>query len=132
MQEVFKFINIQSASKNSEKALFFRKSFNDNSEERKKEWYKKLDNLNIPQNYSKRFPKAELNEFIREMNFQLELRINNRNFIMEIYENKRYKFIIIDNKREKVLELNFQNTVEKIRSNNRLGYNEFILCRNGY
>ncbi len=131
MQEVFKFINIQSASKNSEKALFFRKSFNDNSEERKKEWYKKLDNLNIPQNYSKRFPKAELNEFIREMNFQLELIINNKNFIMEIYENKRYKFIIIDNKREKVLELNFQDTVEKIRSNNRLGYNEFILCRNG-
>lgn len=132
MQEVFKFINIQSASKNSEKALFFRKSFNDNSEERKKEWYKKLDNLNIPQNYSKRFPKAELNEFIREMNFQLELIINNKNFIMEIYENKRYKFIIIDNKREKVLELNFQDTVEKIRSNNRLGYNEFILCRNGH
>ena len=131
MQEVFKFINIQSESKNSEKALFFRKSFNDNSEERKKEWYKKLDNLNIPQNYSKRFPKAELNEFIREMNFQLELIINNKNFIMEIYENKRYKFIIIDNKREKVLELNFQDTVEKIRSNNRLGYNEFILCRNG-
>ena len=130
MQEVFKFINIQSASKNSEKALFFRKSFNDNSEERKKEWYKKLDNLNIPQNYSKRFPKAELNEFIREMNFQLELRINNKNFIMEIYENKKYKFIIIDNKREKVLELNFQDTVEKIRSNNSLGYNEFILCRN--
>ena len=132
MQEVFKFINIQSASKNSEKALFFRKSFNDNSEERKKEWYKKLDNLNIPQNYSKRFPKAELNEFIREMNFQLEFRINNKNFIMEIYENKRYKFIIIDNKREKVLELNFQDTVEKLRSNNRLGYNEFILCRNGH
>ncbi|WP_435307865.1 hypothetical protein [Sebaldella termitidis] len=132
MQEVFKFINIQSASKNSEKALFFRKSFNDNSEERKKEWYKKLDNLNIPQNYSKRFPKAELNEFIREMNFQLELRINNKNFIMEIYENKRYKFIIIDNKREKVLELNFQDIVEKLRSNNRLGYNEFILCRNGH
>ena len=131
MQVVFKFINIQSASKNSEKALFFRKSFNDNSEERKKEWYKKLDNLNIPQNYSKRFPKAELNEFIREMNFQLELIINNKNFIMEIYENKRYKFIIIDNKREKVLELNFQDTVEKIRSNNRLWYNEFILCRNG-
>ena len=132
MQEVFKFINIQSASKNSEKALFFRKSFNDNSEERKKEWYKKLDNLNIPQNYSKRFPKAELNEFIKEMNFQLDLRINNKNFIMEIYENKKYKFIIVDNKREKVLELNFQNTVEKIRSNKRLGYNEFILCRNGH
>ena len=132
MQEVFKFINIQSASKNSEKALFFRKSFNGSSEEIKKEWYRKLDNLNIPQNYSKRFPKAELNEFIREMNFQLELRINNKNFIMEIYENKKYKFIIIDNKREKVLELNFQDTVEKLRSNNRLGYNEFILCRNGH
>ena len=66
------------------------------------------------------------------MNFQLELRINNKNFIMEIYENKKYKFIIIDNKREKVLELNFQDTVEKLRSNNRLGYNEFILCRNGH
>ena len=132
MQEVFKFINIQSASKNSEKALFFRKSFNDNRKKKIKEWYKKLDNLNIPQNYSKRFPKAELNEFIREMNFQLELRIKNKNFIMEIYENKKYKFIIIDNKREKVLELNFQNTVEKIRSNKRLGYNEFILCRNGH
>ena len=66
------------------------------------------------------------------MNFQLDLRINNKNFIMEIYENKKYKFIIIDNKREKVLELNFQNTVEKIRSNKRLGYNEFILCRNGH
>ena len=132
MQEVFKFINIQSASKNSEKALFFRKNFNGNSEEIKKEWYRKLDNLNTPKNYAKRFPKAELNEFIREMNFQLELIINNKNFIMEIYENKRYKFIIIDNKREKVLELNFQYTVEKIRSNNRLGYNEFILCRNGH
>ena len=132
MQEVFKFINIQSASKNSEKALFFRKSFNGSSEEIKKEWYRKLDNLNTPKNYAKRFPKAELNEFIREMNFQLELRINNKNFIMEIYENKKYKFIIIDNKREKVLELNFQDTVEKLRSNNRLGYNEFILCRNGH
>ena len=132
MQEVFKFINIQSASKNSEKALFFRKNFNGSSEEIKKEWYRKLDNLNTPKNYAKRFPKAELNEFIREMNFQLELRINNKNFIMEIYENKKYKFIIIDNKREKVLELNFQYTVEKIRSNNRLGYNEFILCRNGH
>ena len=41
MQEVFKFINIQSASKNSEKALFFRKSFNGSSEEIKKEWYRK-------------------------------------------------------------------------------------------
>ena len=132
MQEVFKFINIQSESKNSEKALFFGKNFNSNNEEIKKEWYRKLDNLNIPQNYSKRFPKAELNEFIREMNFQLELRIKNKNFIMEIYENKKYKFIIIDNKREKLLELNFQDTVEKIRSNNRLGYNEFILCRNGH
>ncbi len=132
MQEVFKFINIQSASKNSEKALFFRKNFNGSSEEIKKEWYRKLDNLNTPKNYAKRFPKAELNEFIREMNFQLELRINNKNFIMEIYENKKYKFIIIDNKREKVLELNFQDTVEKIRSNNRLGYNEFILCGNGH
>ena len=132
MQEVFKFINIQSASKNSEKALFFRKNFNGSSEEIKKEWYRKLDNLNTPKNYAKRFPKAELNEFIREMNFQLELRINNKNFIMEIYENKKYKFIIIDNKRKKVLELNFQDTVEKLRSNNRLGYNEFILCRNGH
>ena len=131
MQEVFKFINIQSASKNSEKALFFRKNFNSNNEKIKKEWYRKLDNLNTPKNYSKRFPKAELNEFIKEMNFQLDLRIKNKNFIMEIYENKKYKFIIIDNKREKVLELNFQYTVEKIRSNNRLGYNEFILCRNG-
>ena len=93
MQEVFKFINIQSESKNSEKALFFGKNFNSNNEEIKKEWYRKLDNLNIPQNYSKRFPKAELNEFIREMNFQLELRIKNKNFIMEIYENKKYKFI---------------------------------------
>ena len=82
MQEVFKFINIQSASKNSEKALFFRKNFNSNNEEIKKEWYTKLDNLNTPKNYSKRFPKAELNEFIREMNFQLELRINNKNFII--------------------------------------------------
>ena len=78
MQEVFKFINIQSASKNSEKALFFRKNFNGSSEEIKKEWYRKLDNLNTPKNYAKRFPKAELNEFIREMNFQLELRINNK------------------------------------------------------
>jgi hypothetical protein len=101
VQEVFKFINIKSTSKNLEKALFFRKNFNGNSEEIKKEWYRKLDNLNTPKNYSKRFPKAELNEFIREMNFQLELRINNKNFIMEIYENKRYKFIIIDKKERK-------------------------------
>ncbi|MDR2879549.1 MAG: hypothetical protein LBV03_06520 [Fusobacteriales bacterium] len=76
MQEVFKFINIQSTSKNSEKTLFFRKSFNGSSEKIKKEWYRKLDNLNTPKNYAKRFPKAELNEFIREMNFQLKLRIN--------------------------------------------------------
>ena len=37
--------------------------------------------------------------------------------------------MIIDNKRLKVLKLNFQGIIERIRSNNRLRYNEFILCR---
>ena len=131
MKEIFKFINIQSISGESEKPLFFRKSFEDGKDGEIQEWYRKLCTLNIPKNYSRRFPKAEFNEFLQAMGLQLELRINNKNFIMEIYENKKYKFIIIDNKRKKVLELNFQDTVEKLRSNNRLGYNEFILCRNG-
>lgn len=129
MEEVFKFINIQSISKNSEKPLFFKKNFKEIEIEEIEKWNEKLLNLNIPNNYSKRFIKAELNDFLREMNLELELRINNKNFIMEIYENKFYKFIIIGNNSSKKLELNFQNTIEKIKSKNRIGYKEYILCR---
>ena len=98
MEEVFKFINIQSISGDSEKPLFFRKSFGDDeSEEEIQKWYEKLAALNVPNNYSRRFPKAEFNEFLQIMDLQLELRINNKDFIMEVYENKRYKFIVIGN-----------------------------------
>ena len=130
MREVFKFISIQSISGNSEKPLFFRKNFEDGSEEEIREWYKKLAALNVPKNYSKRFPKGEFNEFLHEMGFVLELRINNKDFIMEVYESKLYKFIVIGNSGGKRVELNFQNTLERICSKNRLGYREFILCGN--
>ncbi len=127
MKEIFKFINIQSISGESEKPLFFRKSFEDGKDGEIQEWYRKLCTLNIPKNYSRRFPKAEFNEFLQAMGLQLELRINNKNFIMEIYENKRYKFIVSGNRGDKKVEINFQGVVEKISSKNRVGYKEFIL-----
>ena len=81
MGEIFKFINIQSISGESEKPLFFRKSFGDWKEDEIEKWYRKLVTLNVPKNYSRRFPKAEFNEFLQGMGLQLELRINNKNFI---------------------------------------------------
>ncbi len=130
MGEIFKFINIQSISGESEKPLFFRKDFKDVEEEEIGKWYGKLADLNVPKNYSRRFPKAEFNEFLWIMNLQLELRINNKDFIMEIYENKLYKFIVIGNTGSKKVKLFFQGVVEKICSKNRMGYKEFILCEN--
>ena len=132
MREVFKFINIQSVSGDSEKPLFFKKSFGDGEEEEIEKWYRKLAALNVTNNYSRRFPKAEFNEFLQIMDLQLELRINNKDFIMEVYENKRYKFIVIGNTGDKRVELNFQDVVERICSKNRVGYREFILCGNIY
>ena len=130
MREIFKFINIQSISGESEKPLFFRKSFGDWKEDEIEKWYRKLVTLNVPKNYSRRFPKAEFNEFLQGMGLQLELRINNKNFIMEVYESRKYKFIVIGNSGDKKVEINFQGVVEKICSKNKVGYKEFILCEN--
>ena len=127
MKEIFKFINIQSISGESEKPLFFRKSFEDGKGREIEKWCRKLCTLNVPKNYSRRYLKAEFNEFLQAMGLQLELRINNKNFIMEIYENKRYKFIVSGNRGDKKVEINFQGVVEKISSKNRVGYKEFIL-----
>ena len=42
--------------------------------------------------------------------------------------NENFKFIVIMNSRDREVELNFQNTIEKIRSKNGIGYEEYILC----
>ncbi len=62
------------------------------------------------------------------MSFDLILRIVNAGFGMRLYENKHFKFIVIMNSREREVELKFQNTIEKIRSKNGIGYEEYILC----
>ena len=130
MREIFKFINIQSVSGESEKPLFFRKSFEDGKDGEIEEWSRKLCTLNVPKNYSRRFPKAEFNEFLQVMGLQLELRINNKDFIMEVYESREHKFIVIGNSGDKKVEINFQGVMERICSKNRVGYREFILCKN--
>ena len=46
MKEIFKFINIQSISGESEKPLFFRKSFEDGKGREIEKWCRKLCTLN--------------------------------------------------------------------------------------
>ena len=128
MVEVFKFINVQSGSKKSERALFFRKNFKTYDEKEIKKWKDELEKFNIPRNYSNTVKDGEFNTFLGKMSFDLILRIVNTGFSMRLYENKDFKFIVIMNSREREVELNFQNTIEKIRSKNGIGYEEYILC----
>ena len=62
------------------------------------------------------------------MSFELIFKIVNTGFGMKLYENKDFKFIVIMNSRDREVEFNFQNTIEKIRSKNGIGYEEYILC----
>ena len=126
--EVFKFINVQSGSKKSERPLFFRKFFKVYDKDEIEKWKRELEKFNIPRNYSNTVKDGELNVFLGKMSFDLILKIVNTGFGMKLYENKDFKFIVIMNSREKEIELNFQNTIEKIRSRNGKGYEEYILC----
>ena len=128
MVEVFKFINVQSGSKKSERALFFRKNFKTYDEKEIEKWRNELEKFNIPRNYSNTVKDGEFNVFLGKMSFDLILKIVNTGFSMRLYENKDFKFIVIMNSREKEIELNFQNTIEKIRSKNGMGYEEYVLC----
>lgn len=128
MVEVFKFINVQSGSKKSERPLFFRKNFKVYDKDKIEKWKEELEKFNIPRNYSSTVKDGELNVFLGKMSFDLILKIVNTGFGMKLYENKDFKFIVIMNSREKEIEFNFQNTVEKIRSKNGVGYEEYILC----
>ena len=128
MVEVFKFINVQSGSKKSERALFFRKNFKTYDEKEIKKWKDELEKFNIPRNYSNTVKDGEFNTFLGKMSFDLILRIVNTGFSMRLYENKDFKFIVIMNSRDREVEFNFQNTIEKIRSKNGIGYEEYILC----
>lgn len=130
MVEVFKFINVQSGSKKSERALFFRKNFKTYDEKEIEKWKEELEKFNIPRNYSNTVKDGEFNVFLGKMSFDLILKIVNTGFSMRLYENKDFKFIVIMNSREREVELNFQNTIEKIRSKNGIGYEEYILCGN--
>ena len=128
MIEVFKFINVQSGSKKSERPLFFRKNFKVYDKDEIEKWMGELERLNIPRNYSNTVKDGEFNVFLVKMSFDLILKIVNTGFSMRLYENKDFKFIVIMNSREREVELNFQNTIEKIRSKNGIGYEEYILC----
>ena len=128
MIEVFKFINVQSGSKKSERPLFFRKNFKTYDEKEIEKWKEELERFNIPRNYSNTVKDGEFNVFLVKMSFDLILKIVNTGFSMRLYENKDFKFIVIMNSREREVELNFQNTIEKIRSKNGIGYEEYILC----
>ena len=116
MVEVFKFINVQSGSKKSERPLFFRKNFKVYDKDEIEKWKVGLEKFNIPRNYSNSVKDGEFNVFLEKMSFDLVLKIINTGFGMKLYENKDFKFIVIMNSREKEIELNFQNTIEKIRS----------------
>ncbi len=129
MLEVFKFINVQSGSKKSERPLFFRKNFKTYNKDEIEKWKGELERFNIPRNYSNTVKDGEFNIFLGKMSFDLILKIVNTGFGMKLYENKDFKFIVIMNSRDKEVELNFQNTIEKIRSKNGIGYEEYILCR---
>ena len=128
MVEVFKFINVQSGSKKSERPLFFRKHFKTYDKDEIEKWKVGLEKFNIPRNYSNTVKDGEFNVFLEKMSFDLVLKIINTGFGMKLYENKDFKFIVIMNSREKEIELNFQNTIEKIRSKNGMGYEEYVLC----
>ena len=128
MIEVFKFINVQSGSKKSERPLFFRKNFKVYDKDEIEKWKVGLEKFNIPRNYSNSVKDGEFNVFLEKMSFDLILKIVNTGFGMKLYENKDFKFIVIMNSRDKEVELNFQNTIEKIRSKNGIGYEEYILC----
>ena len=128
MIEVFKFINVQSGSKKSERPLFFRKFFKVYDKDEIEKWKEELERFNIPRNYSNTVKDGELNVFLGKMSFDLILKIVNTGFGMKLYENKDFKFIVIMNSRDRKVELNFQNTIEKIRSKNGIGYEEYILC----
>ena len=128
MVEVFKFINVQSGSKKSERPLFFRKNFKVYDKDEIEKWKLGLEKFNIPRNYSNTVKDGEFNAFLEKMSFDLILKIVNTGFGMKLYENKDFKFIVIMNSREKEIEFDFQNTIEKIRSRNGIGYEEYILC----
>ena len=128
MVEVFKFINVQSGSKKSERPLFFRKNFKVYDKDEIDKWKVKLEKFNIPRNYSNTVKDGELNVFLSKMSFDLILKIVNTGFSMRLYENKNFKFIVIMNSGDKEVELKFQNTIEKIRSKNGMGYEEYVLC----
>ena len=128
MIEVFKFINVQSGSKKSERPLFFRKFFKVYDKDEIEKWKEELERFNIPRNYSNTVKDGELNVFLGKMSFDLILKIVNTGFGMKLYENKNFKFIVIMNSGNREVELNFQNTIEKIRSRNGIGYEEYILC----
>lgn len=128
MIEVFKFINVQSGSKKSERPLFFRKFFKVYDKDEIEKWKEELERFNIPRNYSNTVKDGELNVFLGKMSFDLILKIVNTGFGMKLYENKDFKFIVIMNSREKEVELKFQNTIEKIRSKNGIGYEDYVLC----
>ena len=128
MIEVFKFINVQSGSKKSERPLFFRKNFKVYDKDEIEKWKVGLEKFNIPRNYSNSVKDGEFNVFLEKMSFDLILKIVNTGFSMRLYENENFKFIVIMNSRDREVELNFQNTIEKIRSKNGIGYEEYILC----
>ena len=128
MVEVFKFINVQSGSKKSERPLFFIKNFKTYDKDEIEKWKEELERFNIPRNYSNTVKDGEFNNFLEKMSFDLMLKIVNTGFGMKLYENKDFKFIVIMNNRDREIELNFQNTIEKIRSKNGIGYEEYILC----
>ena len=128
MIEVFKFINVQSGSKKSERPLFFRKNFKTYNKDEIEKWKGELERFNIPRNYSNSVKDGEFNVFLEKMSFDLILKIVNTGFSMRLYENENFKFIVIMNSRDREVELNFQNTIEKIRSKNGIGYEEYILC----
>ena len=128
MVEVFKFINVQSGSGKTERPLFFRKSFKVYDKDEIEKWKEELEKFNIPRNYSNTVKDGEINVFLERMSFDLILKIVNTGFGMKLYENKNFKFIVIMNSGNREVELNFQNTIEKIRSRNGIGYEEYILC----
>ena len=129
MAEVFKFINVESGSKKSERALFFSKKFENNDNVKIEKWKEGLNKFNIPKNYSNTVKEGEMNTFLGKMSFDLILKTINTGFSLKLYENKDFKFIVIMNRSDREIELNFQNTVEKIKSKNGIGYEEYILCQ---
>ena len=108
--------------------LFFRKHFKTYDKDEIEKWKAELEKFNIPRNYSNTVKDGEFNVFLGKMSFDLMLKIVNTGFGMKVYENKNFKFIVIMNSRDREVELNFQNTIEKIRSRNGIGYEEYILC----